>query len=85
MKTELIKTLKVGKIVYIINSELGGTDIVKCKVIESYYGAIAPEDTTQVPYPYEDYDIQEIETGTIWDFVNRTELYTSYKSAKEDC
>lgn len=66
---EKIKPLKIEKIVYIVNSELGGTDIIKCKVIKSHYGDT--EEETESPYPDEDYDVQEIETGIIWDFLCR--------------
>lgn len=76
-----MSTLKEGKKVYIVEQELGGTEIIKCKVIKSHLGTV--DDDDDEPYPDEDYDVMD-DRGVIWDFVCREDLYTSLKAAKED-
>jgi hypothetical protein len=72
---------KVGDKVWIVESELGGTEFIKCEVITSHLGTKDDEDDE--PYPDDDYDLKS-EDGCIWDFVNVDDIYKTKKEAKED-
>lgn len=73
---------KVGDKVWIVESELGGTEFIKCRVITSHLGTVDEEDDE--PYPSEDYDVQCVKTGMIWDFLDVSDLYRTKKEAQED-
>jgi hypothetical protein len=72
---------KVGEKVWIVESELGGTEFIKCKVVISHLGTKDDEDDE--PYPDDEYDVKS-EDGRIWDFVDVSDIYKTKKEAKED-
>lgn len=73
---------KVGQKVWIVESELGGTEFIRCEIIESHLGKV--DDDDDEPYPDEDYDLKELKTGVIWDFVNVDDVYKTKSEAQDD-
>lgn len=76
------ETLKIGRKVWIVESELGGTEFIRCEIITSHLGT--KDDDDDEPYPDEDYDLKELKTGVIWDFVNREDIYLTKQDAIDD-
>lgn len=84
MKNKQIKaTYKVGDKVWIAESELGGKQFILCEVIASHLGTIDNDDNE--PYLDDDYDVKEVKSDVIWDFVNVENLYKTLKEAKIKC